>query len=63
MTVRTYQNLGLPFQTGMCSHALFREYPIPGKAFISLADLVNFFDKKSKQEIHTLDEFATFPGV
>jgi len=28
--------------------------------FISLADLGRYIDEKSKQEIHTLEEFATF---
>src|SRR5882724_3147751 len=40
--------------------ALFREYPNARKPFISLADLGRFVDKKAKQEIHTLDEFAAF---
>jgi len=35
-------------------------YPKARKPFISLADLGNFVDEKSKREIHTLDEFATF---
>ena len=35
--------------------ALFREYPNARKPFISSADLGRFINKKSKQEIHTLD--------
>src|SRR5467141_4765325 len=40
--------------------ALFREYPKARKPFISSADLGKFVDEKSWQEIHTLDDFATF---
>src|SRR5882672_9213913 len=40
--------------------ALFREYPKARKPFISLADLGLFVNEKSKQEIHTLDEYVTF---
>src|SRR5882672_9228039 len=40
--------------------ALFREYPKARKPFISLADLGLFVNEKSKQEIHTLDEYAAF---
>src|SRR5882672_11573170 len=40
--------------------ALFREYPKARKPFVSLADLGLFVDEKSKQEIHTLDEYAAF---
>src|SRR5882672_10458036 len=40
--------------------ALFREYPKARKPFISSADLGTFVDEKSQQEIHTLDDFATF---
>jgi len=40
--------------------AHLREYPNARKPFISLADLGKFVDNKSMQEIHTLDEFATF---
>src|SRR5882724_7848520 len=40
--------------------ALFREYPNTRKPFISSADLGKFVNEKSKQEIHTLDEFAAF---
>ena len=40
--------------------ALFREYPKAKKMFISSADLGLFVEEKSKIEIHTLDEFATF---
>jgi len=39
---------------------LFREDPDARKLFISSADLGKFVDEKSKQEINTLDEFATF---
>jgi len=40
--------------------ALIREYPNARKPFISSANLGRFIDEKSKQEIHTLDDFATF---
>src|SRR5882672_8440195 len=40
--------------------ALFREYPKARKPFISLANLGKFVDEKSRQEIHTLDDFAAF---
>jgi len=40
--------------------ALFREYPNARKPFISSADLGIFIDEKSKQEIHTLDDFTAF---
>ena len=40
--------------------ALFREYPKARKPFISSADLSLFVDEKSKQEIHTLDEYVAF---
>jgi len=40
--------------------ALFREYPNARKLFIPLADLGRFIDEKSKQELHTLDDFAIF---
>jgi len=40
--------------------ALSREYFNARKPFISSADLGRFINKKSKQEIHTLDEFAMF---
>src|SRR5882672_5403393 len=40
--------------------ALFREYPKARKPFVSLANLGLFVDEKSKQEIHTLDEYAAF---
>src|SRR5882672_3977057 len=40
--------------------ALFREYPKARKPFVSSADLGLFVDEKSKQEIHTLDEYVAF---
>src|SRR5882672_729103 len=40
--------------------ALFREYPKARKPFISSADLGKFVNEKSRQEIHTLDDFAAF---
>src|SRR5467141_1349868 len=40
--------------------ALFREYTKARKPFVSLANLSLFVDKKSKQEIYTLDEYAAF---
>jgi len=40
--------------------ALFREYPQARKPFISSADLISLSTMKSKQEIHTLDEYAAF---
>jgi len=40
--------------------ALFREYPNARKQFISSADQGRFINEISKQEIHTLDYFATF---
>jgi len=43
----------------MFKEDLFREYPQARKPCISMADLGNFVNEKSKQEIHTLDEFAT----
>src|SRR5882724_772332 len=44
----------------MFKKALFREYPNVRKLFISLAALGKFVNEKSKQEIYTLKEFATF---
>jgi len=40
--------------------SLFREYPNARKPFISSANLGRFINEKSKQEIHTLDDFAAF---
>jgi len=40
--------------------ALFWEYPKARKHFESSADLDNFVKKKSSQEIHSLDKYATF---
>jgi len=40
--------------------ALFWEYPRARKPFVSLANLDTFVEKKSSQEIHSLDEYATF---
>src|SRR5882672_5176625 len=40
--------------------AIFREYPKARKPFVSSSDLGLFVDEKSKQEIHTLDEYAAF---
>ena len=40
--------------------ALFREYPSARKSFISSADLDFFAEENSKQEIHTLDNYALF---
>jgi len=47
-------------QIGPVQEALFREYPKARKPFISSADLGKFVDEKSRQEIHTLDDFAAF---
>ena len=40
--------------------AFFQEYPKARKPFISSADLDTYVEKKSSQEIHSLDEYATF---
>jgi len=40
--------------------ALFWVYPNARKPFISSANLDAFVKKKSSQEIHSLDEYATF---
>ena len=48
----------MPLNWNMFKEALFRNYPNTRKHFISSADLVIFVEEKSKQEIHTLDEYA-----
>jgi len=40
--------------------ALLKEYPSARKPFVSLADL-EVFSEKSKQEIHTLDNYVLSP--
>jgi len=44
----------------MFKEAHFWEYTKANKPFIASADLDIFVKEKSKQEIHTLDEYATF---
>jgi len=57
-----FRNLRPHLQIGPHFRKLFSGIPQARKPFISSADLGKFVDEKSRQEIHTLDEFAAFTG-